>query len=498
MRISGPITVSALVVAGLMATGSAAHTTARTSAPRTAEARLAAASSPTDAGNSDPEAVGLVPAAPEPPRKLRAMTAPADGAPLFGGTVPLQDIALPGGSGAFGIPEIVLAAYRNAELTLQSSEPNCGLSWSLLAGIGRIESNHAGHGRTDAAGTTIGTIYGPSLDGTLPGNEVIKAADGNFVRAVGPMQFLPGTWSLYASDGNGDGVADPNNVFDASLAAGKYLCSGGLNLRDPQQELRAVLRYNNSMAYAANVLSWANAYKTGGAPTQVQISPDLIPPGTMQAPPAGPDILAANGSIPTTTAPPSQATTTAPTPQQPTQVMINIPGLPPIPCGIFCPPPKPNPCDPAVVPAPMPQPGQPAQPAAPAQTQRWAAGDPVRPIDPQAAEGKSVDPNAPANQNAAPADPNAPKPAAPACTQPQGQPAPGSQPGAPAQPDGAPAPAAPEQQSQTPSKTPEPGPEAAAPAPAAPPSPTQQPGITLPFGIVVPLPVLPGPPAPPQ
>ncbi|WP_306306498.1 lytic transglycosylase domain-containing protein, partial [Nocardia veterana] len=367
------------MVAGLMATGSAAHTTARTSAPKTTEARLAAASSPTDAGNSDAQAVGLVPAAPEPPRKLRAMTAPANGAPLFGGTVPLQDIALPGGNGAFGIPEIVLAAYRNAELTLQSSEPNCGLSWSLLAGIGRIESNHAGHGRTDAAGTTIGTIYGPALDGTLPGNEVIKAADGNFVRAVGPMQFLPGTWSLYASDGNGDGVADPNNVFDASLAAGKYLCSGGLNLRDPQQELRAVLRYNNSTAYAANVLSWANAYKTGGAPTQVQISPELIPPGTMQAPPAGPDILAANGTIPTTTEPPSQATTTAPTPQQPTQVMINIPGLPPIPCGIFCPPPKPNPCDPAAVPAPMPPPGVPGQPAAPAEAQRWSAGDPVRP-----------------------------------------------------------------------------------------------------------------------
>ncbi len=478
-----------------MATGSAAHTTARTSAPKTTEARLAAASSPTDAGNSDAQAVGLVPAAPEPPRKLRAMTAPANGAPLFGGTVPLQDIALPGGNGAFGIPEIVLAAYRNAELTLQSSEPNCGLSWSLLAGIGRIESNHAGHGRTDAAGTTIGTIYGPALDGTLPGNEVIKAADGNFVRAVGPMQFLPGTWSLYASDGNGDGVADPNNVFDASLAAGKYLCSGGLNLRDPQQELRAVLRYNNSTAYAANVLSWANAYKTGGAPTQVQISPELIPPGTMQAPPAGPDILAANGTIPTTTEPPSQATTTAPTPQQPTQVMINIPGLPPIPCGIFCPPPKPNPCDPAAVPAPMPPPGVPGQPAAPAEAQRWSAGDPVRPVDPPAADAKPADPNAnpnaPANSNAAPADPNA-KPA-PACAPPQGQAAPGApaQPPAPGRPDDSPAP----EQAQMPSKTPEPGPEAAAPAPAAPPPPTQAPGITLPFGIVIPLPA---PPAPPR
>ncbi len=487
MRISGPITVSALVVAGLMATGSAAHTTVRTTAPKTADARLAAAASPTQAGNSDNESVGLVPAAPEPARKLRAMTAPANGAPLFGGPMPLRDISLPGGNGAFGIPEIVLAAYRNAELSLQSQEPNCGLNWSLLAGIGHIESNHAGHGHTDAAGTTIGTIYGPSLDGTLPGNEVIKAGDGNYVRAVGPMQFLPSTWAHYASDGNGDGVADPNNVFDASLAAGKYLCSGGLDLRDPQQELRSVLRYNNSMTYASNVLSWANAYKTGGMPTPVQISPDLIPPGSMQNPPAGPDILAANGSIPANTEPPSQATTTAPTPHAPTQVMINLPGLPPIPCGIFCPPPKPNPCDPAAVPAPMPLPGQPAKPV---ETQHWSAGDPVRPVDPKAADGKPADPNAPADRTAAQTDPNAPKPA-PACTQPQGQPAPGTPPGAPARPENAPAPA-PEQESQKPSETPEPAPAGAAPAPVAPPP---APGIVLPFGITIPLPA---PPAPPR
>ncbi|MBF6079696.1 lytic murein transglycosylase, partial [Nocardia beijingensis] len=173
-----------------------------------------------------------------------------------------------------------------AELALGSSVPGCGLSWSLLAGIGRIESGHAGGGRTDAAGTTVTPIFGPALDGSLPGNEVIKAADGGFVRAVGPMQFLPGTWGVYAADGNGDGVADPHNVFDAALAAGKYLCSGGLDLRDPAQELRAVLRYNNSMAYAANVLSWSRAYRTGGSPAQVRVSPDLVAPGSL--PPVGP------------------------------------------------------------------------------------------------------------------------------------------------------------------------------------------------------------------
>lgn len=155
------------------------------------------------------------------------------------------------------------------------------------------------------------------------------------------MQFLPGTWSLYAADGNGDGVSDPHNVFDATLAAGKYLCSGGLNLRDPAQELRAVLRYNNSMSYAANVLSWSAAYRTGGTPAPVTISPELIPPGSAPIE-MGPDMTAVDTTTATTTpeaAPPGTHTVPPTTPQG--EPMIIIPGLPPIPCGIFCPPPPP-------------------------------------------------------------------------------------------------------------------------------------------------------------
>ncbi|WP_236724208.1 lytic transglycosylase domain-containing protein, partial [Mycobacterium avium] len=124
-------------------------------------------------------------------------------------------------------------------------------------------SGHAGGGAVDARGTAITPIYGPSLDGTLPGNEVIiQSAAGNrvtYARAMGPMQFLPGTWARYASDGKGDGVADPQNLFDSTLAAARYLCSGGLNLRDQSQVLTAILRYNNSMPYAQNVLGWAAA-----------------------------------------------------------------------------------------------------------------------------------------------------------------------------------------------------------------------------------------------
>ena len=165
-----------------------------------------------------------------------------------------------------------------------SAAPGCGVSWNLLAGIGRIESGHAGGGAVDARGTAVVPIYGPSLDGTLPGNEVIlQSSAGNrvtYARAMGPMQFLPGTWARYASDGKGDGIADPQNLFDSTLAAARYLCSGGLNLRDPSQVMAAILRYNNSMPYAQNVLGWAAAYATGVVPVD-------LPPITGPPPPLG-------------------------------------------------------------------------------------------------------------------------------------------------------------------------------------------------------------------
>ncbi|MFG3618751.1 hypothetical protein [Nocardia sp. NPDC047654] len=291
------------------------------------------------------------------------------------------------------------------------------------------------------------------------------------------MQFLPGTWGAYGADGNGDGVADPHNVFDAALAAGKYLCSGGLDLRDPSQELRAVLRYNNSMAYAANVLSWAAAYRTGGSPTQVRISPDLVPPGA--AAPVDPrsPMTAVTTAVP---APVESPRTPVPAPRQqaPTQVMITLPGLPPIPCGIFCPPPPPvNPCVAQPVPAPMPQPGQPGMARTP-----LAPGQPYG-----AAPGQLPNPGATSPEaagNAGPADARAAE-----CTQPETEAAIGPAPVAPEPNTG---PRDPEPAITTP-PAPEPEPEPVPDAEPAP-TPTPPPGITLPFGIVIPLP---GPPPPP-
>ena len=184
-----------------------------------------------------------------------------------------QPAAVVNAPGTLRIPTMALAAYRNAERMMAVAAPNCGVSWNLLAGIGRIESMHANGGATDSRGTAVRPIYGPALDGSLPGNEVIvqsSTADRvTYARAMGPMQFLPGTWSRYASDGDGDGKAEVQNLFDSALATARYLCSGGMNLRDQSHVMAAILRYNNSVAYARNVLSWAAAYATGVVPVDL-------------------------------------------------------------------------------------------------------------------------------------------------------------------------------------------------------------------------------------
>ncbi len=187
--------------------------------------------------------------------------------------------------GRLHIPAVALAAYRNADGVMARTHPGCHLSWNLLAGIGYIESRHAFGGAVDHRGTAVDPIFGPTLDGSLPGNEIIVAGQANgrtvYARAMGPMQFLPGTWALFGAAGDHAGRADPQHLFDATLAAAHYLCSGGADLRDRSALVSAVLRYNNSMAYTENVLGWAQAYATGEPPGYL---PPINPPPARRVP----------------------------------------------------------------------------------------------------------------------------------------------------------------------------------------------------------------------
>ena len=221
-----------------------------------------------------------------------------------------------------GIPATVLAAYKKAAAELQESKPGCNLPWQLLAAIGQVESGQARGGRVDAEGTTTSKILGPQLDGN--GFALIKdtdngAYDGDsaYDSAVGPMQFIPSTWAWAGRDGNGDGVKDPNNIYDASLAAGHYLCRNGWDLSTQGDLDSAVLSYNPSRDYLNTVLSWLEYFRKGTYE---------IPDGTGTIPDNRSDGSSGNSgsggsnsspALPSTPRPPKPSTPGSPSPTPP-------------------------------------------------------------------------------------------------------------------------------------------------------------------------------------
>ncbi|KUJ54390.1 lytic transglycosylase [Streptomyces albus subsp. albus] len=239
-----------------------------------------------------------------------AKTTPPSGTPIDGGSSYQRDLPplvkpgspetskdLPGGDSHSreaspliatgpaerGIPATVLAAYKKAEATLREGNPGCNLPWQLLAAIGKVESGQARGGAVDAQGTTRSPILGPQLNGDGFANITdtdngLYDGDTTHDRAVGPMQFIPSTWANWGRDGNGDGAKDPNNVYDAALAAGSYLCAGGRDLSVKAHLDRAILGYNHSQEYLNTVLSWFEFYKNGTH--RVPDSTSVVPAGS--------------------------------------------------------------------------------------------------------------------------------------------------------------------------------------------------------------------------
>ncbi|MFV2087783.1 lytic transglycosylase domain-containing protein [Micromonospora sp. LOL_021] len=166
------------------------------------------------------------------------------------------------------IPVVAMEAYGYAELVLATTTPDCRLSWTTLAAIGMIESTHgrANGSRLDAGGRAVPPITGLPLDGA-GGRQRITDTDGGeldndpvYDRAVGPMQFIPTTWEEFAVDADNDGVIDPQDIDDASLAAANYLCRNGRDLSTPSDWWSAILSYNNVQPYAQAVFDTANDY----------------------------------------------------------------------------------------------------------------------------------------------------------------------------------------------------------------------------------------------
>lgn len=148
---------------------------------------------------------------------------------------------------AHQIPDRYLRRY-------QATGRRSGITWNLLAAIGKVESDH---GRATGPGVRSGA---------------------NDFGAAGPMQFGIGgaagnTWggaprhrtrqdtSGYATDGNHDGWADVYNPADAIAAAARYLKDHGA----PGDLRTALFAYNHSLDYVATVLTWARRYARDGA-----------------------------------------------------------------------------------------------------------------------------------------------------------------------------------------------------------------------------------------
>ncbi|HEY1281297.1 MAG TPA: hypothetical protein VGF22_16590, partial [Acidimicrobiales bacterium] len=119
-----------------------------------------------------------------------------------------------GATVADGMTTVAYAAYRKAADDLAAEQPACGLRWELLSAIGKTESNHGG-GRLDANGNSIVPIIGIPIGADTDGGAL--DLDSGRDHAVGPMQFIPSTWRSSGADGDGNGTADPNNVFDEAL-----------------------------------------------------------------------------------------------------------------------------------------------------------------------------------------------------------------------------------------------------------------------------------------
>ncbi|WP_246607263.1 lytic transglycosylase domain-containing protein [Paractinoplanes toevensis] len=167
-----------------------------------------------------------------------------------------------------GIPVVAVQAYGYAELVLSRTMPGCHLSWTTIAAIASVESAHG-----SANGAVLGVdgsvsppIYGLPLDGK-GGRQLIADSDQGtldgdttYDRAVGPLQFIPSTWNSYKVDADNSGVADPNDIDDASLTAATYLCQGGRDLSKAESWWDAILSYNAVQPYAQKVFEAANDY----------------------------------------------------------------------------------------------------------------------------------------------------------------------------------------------------------------------------------------------
>jgi hypothetical protein len=211
------------------------------------------------------------------------------------------------GTSATTLPTDLLDAY---DLAVAASPVACHLSVSLLAAIGQVESGNLADRSVNAYHRAVPAVLGPVLDGH--GLKAIRDTDqgmwdddAQWDRALGPLQFLPATWRVVGLDLDGDGVRDPQNVYDAAGAAMVYLCAGGRDLGTTAGLRQAVLAYNHSVGYLAQVLRWKAVFDGADlSGTQSQLAAGLwATPEIAAEPLPAADVASRTPSRPTTARP---------------------------------------------------------------------------------------------------------------------------------------------------------------------------------------------------
>ena len=177
-------------------------------------------------------------------------------------------------TGSNDVPEAALRAYHRAEKSMATADPDCNISWTMLAAIGKVETNHGrfGGAQLGSDGVSRPEIRGPQLNGAGAFAAIHDSDNGTldrdkvWDRAVGQMQFLPQTWSSVARDGDGNGTRNPDDIDDSALGSAVYLCGAGGSLATVEGMSRAAFRYNHSDYYVQLVLSLRPASRPACSP----------------------------------------------------------------------------------------------------------------------------------------------------------------------------------------------------------------------------------------
>lgn len=243
-------------------------------------------------------------------------------------------------------PVVVVAAYQRAA-TIMTTASRCGIQWTTLAAIGRVESNH------NRGPALLAPLDGKGGRGELPDTD-LGTLDGNLTwdAPVGPMTLLPSTWSAVAVDADADGRRNPHDVDDAALAAAVLLCSQG-DLTKPATLRAALTSYHRAPGFVPTVLALAKRYERQAA----QVPPPPAITGPLPLLPdlcrcaarpvlgasATPSFVTAPGGRPSLVPPAASATAggTSPTPgRTPSATISTTPSPTPSPTGTPTPSPS--------------------------------------------------------------------------------------------------------------------------------------------------------------